>query len=260
MKNMIKGFKKFLSKENFHIRLEIFLLIVIPFLVFSNVYENEFVWDDHAFITGNRAIRNLFSFSEYFTPENRMIQRPIAVFSFAIDYSLWKLNPSGYHFSNIIIHSINVILIYIIVLIVLKSNEVAFVAGLLFSVHPIHSETVATFLGRSDLLTTFFLLLAFLSYLSGLDTSIIKRGVSIFLSSLFYLGACFSKETGAVFILLVLFHRLLFINMRGKKIFEIVKELGPYMLIFIFYFIFRTIMVEKTLVKIHWWEEANSIL
>lgn len=82
-------------------------LILLSLIAYSNVYENEFVWDDNAFITGNRAIKNIFSFSEYFTPESRMIQRPMTLFSYAVDYRLWKLNPAGYHFSSILLHVIN---------------------------------------------------------------------------------------------------------------------------------------------------------
>lgn len=123
--------------------------------------------------------------------------RPVAGVSFLIDQKLYGDDPFGYRLSNVLIHALNVILLYLTSLKLLKStsfrNEASFFAALLFCVHPIAVESISWISGRADPLALFWSLLAVLFYLSFKER---ERWFNLVLSILFMALAVLSKEVG----------------------------------------------------------------
>lgn len=70
-----------------------------------------------------------------------------------------------YHFINVLLHSIVAALVSTLSGKLSHKNSIAWLAGLLFAVHPIHTESVAGVVGRADILATLFGLLSFINYL-----------------------------------------------------------------------------------------------
>lgn len=177
------------------------LLALLPYV---NVLQNGFVWDDRIFITDNYPIRHpLLLFS---APLQSIFlgSRPVMFLSLALDYKIWGLNPAGFHLSNLLVHTLNVLLVYCLALQVTRGVLWAPLAGLLFALHPVHSEAVASMLGRSDLLVTAFSSVCLLSYYGFLFHSRpYLKGVFYFGALLSYAAACLTKESGIVFPLLV---------------------------------------------------------
>ncbi len=139
------------------------LLVVIPILIYINSLQNTFVYDDVFTITDNYFIRdwgnlpNLFT-NDYFKYSGEVTYRPVVTLSYFIDYSLWHLNPAGFHLTNILLHAVNVILVYLLVSAVSRSSTTAFLTSILFALHPILTEAVNGVSYREDLFaTTFFL-------------------------------------------------------------------------------------------------------
>jgi len=82
--------------------------------------------------------------------------RPLASLSLAVDYALWGSNPFGYHLTNVLLHSACSLLVCLLALGLGASRPVSWIAGLLFAVHPIHTESVAWIAGRTDVLCFLF--------------------------------------------------------------------------------------------------------
>ena len=118
--------KKYFSFHN----LAVFLLIVITFVVYFGSLKNGFVWDDFLVVVKNGFIKSFKNLSRifdksYLTPPSQIrylevinigsgesSYRPVVTLTYFIDYFLYKLNPWGYHLTNLLLHILNVLLLY----------------------------------------------------------------------------------------------------------------------------------------------------
>jgi Flp pilus assembly protein TadD len=111
---------------------------------------------------------------------------PLTWISFLLDYQMYGANAGGFHFTNVLFHTANIILLYVL-FIKLTGNrwQSAFIAAL-FGLHPLHVESVAWVSERKDVLSTFFFLLTLLSY----HSYTLKKGLARYLTCLavFFLG------------------------------------------------------------------------
>jgi tetratricopeptide (TPR) repeat protein len=139
-----------------------FVMLIAPlcWIVYANSLGNQFVFDDFLTIVNNAAIQN-FHIRDLFTNWFR----PIRDLSLALDYWFWGLNPSGFRLTNILIHSVNSCLVYVLVTRIAGDGKTAVLAALLFAVHPIQTDAVAYISGRRDVLFTCFYLLSFYWYI-----------------------------------------------------------------------------------------------
>lgn len=152
---------------------------VLAFAVFLPTFGNGFVnWDDQVYIYENRMIRSLdWDLIRWaFTTVVSGNWHPLTLISHAVDYALWGLDPRGHHLSAVILHSAATFLVYVIVRrLVSAATEgsrvsafapvSAFVAAVLFGLHPMHVESVAWASERKDLLCALFYLLSVAAYL-----------------------------------------------------------------------------------------------
>ena len=177
------------------------LLALLPYV---NVLQNGFVWDDKVFILDNYPLRQPFLL--FSSPPHTIFlgSRPVMFLSLALDYRIWGLNPAGFHLTNLLLHALNVLLVYFLALRVTRGGLWAPLAGLLFALHPVHSEAVASMLGRSDLLVTALSLVGLLAFHGFLRSSALFRKGTLFAGALLsYAAACLTKESGTVFPLLI---------------------------------------------------------
>jgi protein O-mannosyl-transferase len=149
------------------------LVLWTIFLYFPSVSQ-PFVYDDQFQIVNNPPIRefrlavNYFrtpiAFHSEFETNSGAFYRPLFWMSLAADSRNWNLKAEGFHATNIALHVLNGILIFMLFRRVLP-RVVALVAALAWLSLPIHSEVVAWISGRGLSLATFFILLAVLSTL-----------------------------------------------------------------------------------------------
>jgi hypothetical protein len=169
-------------------------------MVYLPALQNEFVnWDDNLYIYENHRIRSIdLGFVKWiFTAVVSSNWHPLTLFSHALDYALWGLDPWGHHLTSIIFHAFNTFLVFILVIRLLEyhksvitgipngfagSDRKALVAGivtaLLFGIHPVHVESVAWVSERKDVLSAFFFLLSVLAYLKYTSSRNSKRFIS----------------------------------------------------------------------------------
>lgn len=175
---------------------------LITFIVYLPALQNDFVnWDDHLYVYENHDIQSIGFHLLLWIP-SVIIWHPLTMFSLAVDYAIWGLNPFGYHLTNVVLHSLNTFLVFILIVLLVsycnwKSNRMTVITGavtsLLFGIHPLHVESVTWISERKDVLyATFFLLslLAYIRYASSLDS---KRSKAYALSLIFFVLALLSK-------------------------------------------------------------------
>ncbi len=80
------------------------------------------------------------------------------------DCELFGLNPGAHHFVNALFHAANMVLLFALLLRLTGALWPAAFIAALFAWHPLHVESVAWISERKDVLSTFFALLALLSY------------------------------------------------------------------------------------------------
>ena len=215
-------------------------LVILSFAAYLNTLSNSFVFDDSYIISENYFIRDwkniigLFT-SKYFTASGELSYRPVVTLSYFVDYSLWYLNPMGYHLTNITFHILNSVLLFFFVQRIVKNMPIAFLASLFFICHPILSETVNAVSYREDLLVATFFLTAFILYVKSLSSN---KFYLYPISLLSYLFALFSKEM-AIALPLLLF---LFDYIMGSRYTFVVRQLRFYIgniLVTLFYLLIR---------------------
>jgi hypothetical protein len=99
-----------------------------------------------------------------FTTANGGNWHPLTWLSHMIDISVWDNKPGGHHFTNVILHAANTLLLFLIFSRMTGALWRSALVAALFAVHPLHVESVAWVAERKDVLSTFFGLLAVWAY------------------------------------------------------------------------------------------------
>jgi len=150
------------------------LIIGLTIFAYLPAFDAGFIWDDESYVTGNRTLTSSTGLTEIWLDPVRTPQYyPLVHTSFWIEYRLWKLNPLGYHATNILLHAVSSVLLWRI----LKRLELpmAWLAASIFALHPVHVESVAWVTERKNILSGFFYLASAWAYLSFMLADEIDR-------------------------------------------------------------------------------------
>lgn len=151
-------------------------------------------WDDTAYIQEDRNVTqglNEKSLSYAFTTFDNPYFMPITRLSYMLDVSLYGVKEAGgYRLTNIIIHIINTLLLFLLVYFATYKYWPAFVIALIFGLHPQHVEAVVWIAGRKELLAGLFGILSLFSYQQYAKT---KASAWYLLTVLMYGCSLFSK-------------------------------------------------------------------
>nr|XP_057930614.1 protein O-mannosyl-transferase TMTC3 [Doryrhamphus excisus]XP_057930615.1 protein O-mannosyl-transferase TMTC3 [Doryrhamphus excisus]XP_057930616.1 protein O-mannosyl-transferase TMTC3 [Doryrhamphus excisus]XP_057930618.1 protein O-mannosyl-transferase TMTC3 [Doryrhamphus excisus] len=184
---------------------EVLLLTGLVVGCYWNSLSCGFVFDDVSAILDNKdlrpstPLRNLFLNDFWGTPmaeeRSHKSYRPLTVLTFRLNYLLSELSAASYHMFNVILHAI-VCVLFLRVCRLFLDRTSGLVAALLFAVHPIHTEAVTGVVGRAELLSSIFLLAAFLAYTksTGGDHSIVWTPIAQ--TVLLVAAATLCKEQG----------------------------------------------------------------
>lgn len=110
------------------------VLIIVVLSVFGQVQNFEFVnWDDDLYVYANESIRSfeLDNIRRWFTKPYVKSYVPLPMVSFALDYQLYGNDAGGYHRTSLIIHIVNVLLVYALLTSLLKRPWFSFFGGTL---------------------------------------------------------------------------------------------------------------------------------
>lgn len=197
--------------------LSISILLLVNLFVFSDALHGYLVPPDdfhhvHQWKFGQRVLGWVFLSNTYGNMYMGGHYRPFEVLSFMIDHLIWGDNTVGRHLTNVLFHSFNAILVFVIAYFITQSRVASFIVGLLFSVHPAHYSAVSWITGRTDVIGTTFCLLAFVLFMIFIK----RKSLSIYaLSLVAFLCCLLMKELGFIVPLLVLSFELIFSRQHG---------------------------------------------
>jgi tetratricopeptide (TPR) repeat protein len=208
--------------------LPITLLIFVCIVVYLNSLSNGFVFDDYAVIIENKYLKlpgiNFASFlnHSYFNiAGGEASYRPVATLSYYLIYAIAGLNPFFYHLLSVILHIVNVVLVYLLFNLILKHRFTALIAGLLFACHPALTEAVDCISYNEDLLAAVFFLLAFLYYLKSSTHNLRSSSINYGLSLFFFLLGLLSKEMAITLPAIILLYDVSLKNGADRKSFSL---------------------------------------
>ena len=181
-------------------------IIIVGLVVFGNMLFNGFVWDDITFTVNNPTVHslNIPSLIGHNAINAGGFYRPLGAIYSALIYAIFGGNAFVYHFFSLLLHLLNVSLVFIL----FKrffSKRLSLFLSLIFLIHPIQVEAVSFISGAGDLLF-------FLSGISALILSL-KDNLSrkrLGLISLLLFLSIMLKETGFLFLLAIIFYRIIF--------------------------------------------------
>ena len=174
------------NKSSFYI----LFIILAAIIAYSNSFQVPFQFDDDPNITENPLIKDmgyLMQPSQYCSRIDPLSEdqhlckffklRYVGYITFAINYGIHGLNVAGYHVVNLLIHMVNGLLVYFLVILTFRTpflretvlrdyvRFIAFFAALLFVTHPIQTEAVTYIVQRFTSLTTLFYILSLVLYI-----------------------------------------------------------------------------------------------
>lgn len=180
----------------------IILIVAVSVLVYYNTTKFGYVADDSRLISNQADFLkdwgNLKTvFSEPFptvTYEPIPFYRPIITLANFINFHLYGKTAFDYHRINLGLHTLNAILLYLLIFLLFKRELFSLLTALFFSAHPIHINSVVWISGRTDVIACFFVFLTVIFFIKRKDHTGILRAFLYALSILSYLFSLFSKE------------------------------------------------------------------
>jgi tetratricopeptide (TPR) repeat protein len=173
-------------------------LIVIEIALILVAYlpalKGDFLWDDDRYVTHNALLTEPDGLSRiWFSLDAPSQYFPLAYTLLRIERAFWGLDPAGYHWVNILLHIANALLVWR----VLRRLNVpgAWLAAVIFALHPIQVESVAWISELKNVLMGFFFLLTLLVWIEYVDPCGHRRRIFYVAALLFYFLALTAKST-----------------------------------------------------------------
>lgn len=182
-------------------------IVLAAVAVYLGTVDGRFPLDDRVQVERNVYIRNLAAAPEIFTRPTwpGYVYRPLPTFTYALTHAASGLDPWLYHATNVALHAIASLLVFFCLRRVF-APAVAAVGGLLFAVHPVHVEAVASIANRTELLVAVLGLAGLLVALPpafGARRSRAEVAGRVALAATLFLGALLTKEHTLAFFLLM---------------------------------------------------------
>lgn len=206
------------------------LSAVVCFVYLSTLFSG-FVFDEEILISENPLVHSLGHLPEILTskfwpgPSRGIYFRPMVILSYAANYAASGNSPWFYHLTNLTLHLGATLLLFTLsrqLIAGLNGSKdsrdggpVPLLAALLFAAHPAHTESVSWIAGRTDVLATLFMALAWLVFMRARTKTGLTAGYAYAAGVFFFFLALLSKETAIVFpVFLILFD---FLSTDGKR-------------------------------------------
>ncbi len=136
--------------------------------LYNPVNRHPFVnYDDDRYVTENPHVHNGLTWDTVtwaFTATEQGNWHPLTWLSHALDYQLFHQNPAGHHFTSLLIHAANAVLLFLFLMYATGRPGPGLFVAVLFALHPINVESVAWVAERKNVLCTFFFLATLIAY------------------------------------------------------------------------------------------------
>jgi hypothetical protein len=179
-------------------RVAALIVLAVAVAVWLPSLRNGFAYDDHVVIRLNERLHDLsrahLIFAQSYWPDTSLgLYRPLASFTFAIDWAIGSGTALWFHIMNVVWNAAACVLLFALLLQFIPVGA-ALLGALVFAVHPVHVEAVANVVGRSELMAAVFCLAAMLLWVDREeDEKLSTRRLAAI--AVLYLCAMMSKES-----------------------------------------------------------------
>src|SRR6266850_4530663 len=157
-------------------RLKCLLLGFVTLVIYLQSASNRFVnYDDPQYVTSNTHVQRGLTWGTFrwaVTSNEAANWHPLTWVSHALDWQIFGQNAWGHHLTSVLIHTLNVVLAFMVLRRLTGSDWRSFTVAALFGLHPLRVESVAWVAERKDVLSAFFLmsiLWAYAKYVSSVE-------------------------------------------------------------------------------------------
>lgn len=251
-------------------------IFLMAFVLYANTLGNQYALDDMIVLTKNTftqqgiagidEIMTTDAFHGFFGPNYAFViggrYRPISMVTFALEYELFGLKyPWVYHFNNIILYGLTCVLILLTLQRLFSAKfegqyawlTIPFIATLLFTAHPIHTEVVANIKGRDEILGMLGAIATLYLAIRYIETD--KIGYLVASLPVFIL-AILSKENAITFLAVIPLAYYFF--SRNVKLHKILLVAAPLVLGIGIYFLIRNANLPKINIESKTYEILND--
>jgi len=240
------------------ISLAISSIIVISFVIYKDILNYTFIGSDAITFVDTSRINSFKDIIRIFSEpvfggtsfsNLGKFYRPILVLYYGLDYSIWQLNPFGYHLTDLMLHiSVSVLVFFFVLFLTSGKQVVAWLSAVIFAIHPIHIKIIPlTASSRQESTFTLLLLLSFLTFFKY-NRALPRKRRYLFLSLSFYILALGCKESAIMFLPLILIYLMIFAYSSEEslkdKLFVGIKQCSPIIIVTLIYLAWRTYILN----------------
>jgi protein O-mannosyl-transferase len=241
-----------LSYPYFHV-LAFLLITFTAIVVYSHSFDSSFHLDDESNIIHNPQLTSLSHFWNFYYWVDA--NRPLAYFSFALNYYFGKLDVFGYHIVNLAIHIIAGFFVFLLATLIIDFNNYkheksdkykywfALFAALLFVVHPLQTQAIIYIVQRMASLAAMFYIISIYWYAKGRiehvqNNKTHKALVYYLLALMCGIFGVMTKQNAVTFPLAFLLFEFMFIRNKGNRLFSkyIILSFSIMVVVFILFF------------------------
>lgn len=186
--------KKATAEKSFN-WLPLLLILGLAALAMGKVVNFDFLsnWDDEAYIIRNGDIQkfSIENIGKIFSSFYVSNYQPVTMLVYMVEFSLFKMQPGAYHTVNLLIHLVNIFLVFRLVQRWTKDDMMTWIIAAIFAIHPTHVESVAWIAELKDVLYACFFLLSLDFYTRYLKEG--KSKVHYRNAIIMFLLSCLSK-------------------------------------------------------------------
>lgn len=226
------------------------ILVLFSFFLYANTIGHDYALDDDIYTKKNTFVQQGFSgipdvFNKGslvgFNGSNDSNYRPLVLFNFIVETSVFGNNPHVNHFFNIVFFCLTVFLLYRFLKKLLPEvhHSIPFIIAFLFAAHPIHTEVVANIKSRDEILGFMFGILSFTFALDHFDTKKVKY---LLLSAVMFFFATLCKENSLTFAFII---PLILYFFRGAAFKQLVISVVPYATLAVIYMGIRSSVLDS---------------
>lgn len=203
------------------------LIFTLCAIIFSNIYDHQYVLDDLPTIQGNRFVQQGFKgFKDILTTRawdgynkdiNIAAYRPMQLLMYAVEFEMYGFKPGNSHVMNICYYTMLCFFLYSTLILMFRGKYAGLplMITLIFAAHPLHSEVVSNLKSRDELIALMFAIMAMYFLFKFVEVKkIVFYGISVFL----YFLAMLSKETPVCFLAIYPVTLYFFTDWNLKKI------------------------------------------
>lgn len=222
----------------------IVLLVNIRTLTYEYTLDDPFFTKDNPNVSqGVSAIKEFFTHAAYYGvfKHHDASYRPLMLTSFALEKDLFGFNPMTGHLINLLLFAVEVVVLFSLLRRMFRSVSpyIPFFMTLLFALHPMHTEVIASVKSRDEIMGLLFSALALLQTLRYADNGKMK---DMLLSAFWFFCALMSKETPIAMVLIAPMTIWFF---RDVPFSRIVRLALPYVAVAVVYLAMRAMFIES---------------